>query len=189
MIASYFQAILAADAPAPQQAPGQGLWMMLGPALLVFMLFFMMSSQKKRAKQQEQMIKSLKSLDKVSTTSGIIGTVVTVKDRSVSIRSEDSKFEVLKSAVTEVLERKADAAEAKGDQQEQWLKSLKAGDRVSTTAGIVGTILAVRDLSVTIRSEDSKLEVLKSAVTEVLERKGEPAEAKNRKPEPAEAKS
>ena len=51
--------------------------------------------------------------DKVSTTSGIIGTIVTVKERTVSIRSEDSKLEVLKSAVTEVLERKADAAEAK----------------------------------------------------------------------------
>jgi preprotein translocase subunit YajC len=87
--------------------------MMLGPALLVFMFIFMMSSQRKRARQQEQMLKTLKSGDKVSTTSGIIGTIVTVKDRSVSIRSEDSKLEVLKSAVTEVLERKADPTDPK----------------------------------------------------------------------------
>ncbi len=106
-------ALLAAADAAPQQSPGQSLWMMLGPALLVFMFIFMMSSQRKRTKQQEQLIKNLKSGDKVSTTSGIIGTIVTVKDRSVSIRSEDSKLEVLKSAVTEVLERKADPAEAK----------------------------------------------------------------------------
>ena len=104
--------ILAAEA-APQQQSGQGLWMMLGPALLIFMFLFMMSSQRKRARQQENMIKALKSGDKVSTSSGIIGIIVTVKDRSVSLRSEDSKLEVLKSAVTEVLERKADPSEAK----------------------------------------------------------------------------
>lgn len=82
--------------------------------LLVAMFVFMTSSQRKRARQQEQLIKNLKSGDKVATTSGIIGTIVTVKDRSVSIRSEDSKLEVLKSAVTEVLDRKSDpAAETK----------------------------------------------------------------------------
>ena len=113
MTASFSLALLAAADAAPQQSPGQNLWMMLGPALLVFMFIFMMSSQRKRAKQQEQLIKNLKSGDKVSTSSGIIGTIVTVKDRSVSIRSEDSKLEVLKSAVTEVLERKADSTEAK----------------------------------------------------------------------------
>ena len=113
MIASFSKALLAAAEAAPQQTPTQSLWMLLGPALLVFMLFYAMSSQRKRTKQQEQLLKTLKSGDKVSTTSGIIGTIVTVKDRSVSIRSEDSKLEVLKSSVTEVLERKADAAEAK----------------------------------------------------------------------------
>ena len=87
--------------------------MMLGPALLVFMFLFMMSSQRKRAKQQEQLLKALKSGDKVATTSGIIGTIVTVKDRSLTLRSEESKLEVLKSAVTEVLERKGDPAETK----------------------------------------------------------------------------
>jgi len=118
MIASFSMVLLAADA-ATQQQPGQGLWMMLGPALLIFMFLFMMSSQRKRARQQEEMIKALKSGDKVSTSSGIIGIIVTVKDRSVSLRSEDSKLEVLKSAVTEVLERKADPSEAKDKDKER----------------------------------------------------------------------
>ena len=113
MTASFSTVLLAAADAAPQQTQGQNLWMMLGPALLVFMFIFMMSSQRKRTRQQQEMLKTLKSGDKVSTTSGIIGTIVTVKDRSVSIRSEDSKLEVLKSSVTEVLERKADPAEAK----------------------------------------------------------------------------
>ena len=122
MIASFSQVLLAAAEAAPQQPqapPGQGLWMMLGPALLVFMLFYAISSNRKRGRQQEQMLKTLKSGDKVSTTSGIIGTIVTVKDRSISIRSEDSKLEVLKSAITEVLERKGDPAEAKDKDKER----------------------------------------------------------------------
>ena len=113
MTATFSTVLLAAAEAAPQQTPSQNLWMMLGPALLVFMFIFMMSSQRKRTRQQAEMLKTLKSGDKVCTTSGIIGTIVTVKDRSISLRSEDSKLEVLKSAVTEVLERKADPAEAK----------------------------------------------------------------------------
>ena len=50
-------------------------------------------------------MKSIKAGDKVTTSSGIIGIVVTVKDRSVSIRSADTKLEVLKSAISEITER------------------------------------------------------------------------------------
>jgi len=58
------------------------------------------------------MMKTLKPGDKVTTSGGIIGTVVSVKDKSVSIRSVDTKFEVLKSAVSEITERGGEAASA-----------------------------------------------------------------------------
>ena len=38
------------------------------------------------------------------TAGGIIGVVITVKDRTVSIRSADAKMEVTKASVTEILE-------------------------------------------------------------------------------------
>jgi preprotein translocase subunit YajC len=37
------------------------------------------------------------------TSAGIIGTVITVKDKTVSLRSADAKFEVTKASVTEIL--------------------------------------------------------------------------------------
>ncbi|MEY2409447.1 MAG: preprotein translocase subunit YajC [Verrucomicrobiota bacterium] len=82
--------------------------------LMLFVLYFLfMRPQQKRAKQHTEMLKTIKAGDKVATSSGIIGVVVTVKERTVSLRSEESKVEVLKSAISEVLERKGEIAEAK----------------------------------------------------------------------------
>ena len=50
------------------------------------------------------------------------------------------------------------------------LKGLKAGDRITTSSGIVGVVVSLKDNTVTLRSGDSKMEVTKSSVTEVTER-------------------
>jgi preprotein translocase subunit YajC len=102
---------LIAQAPAP--APGESLWTMV-PFILVFvaMWVIMTGSQRKRAKQHEALIKSIKTGDKVTTSSGIIGIVVNVKDRSVSIRSVDTKLEVLKSAISEITEREGEPSQS-----------------------------------------------------------------------------
>lgn len=71
----------------------------------VMMYFLMIRPQNKRAKEHEAMLKTLKAGDKIVTSSGIVGVVIAVKDRSVSLRSGDSKLEVLKSAVADVTER------------------------------------------------------------------------------------
>ena len=99
------------------QAPASGESLLKGPfvpmmLLLIVMWVFMSGSQRKRAKQHEALLKTLKAGDKVTTSSGIIGTVVTVKDKSVSIRSADTKLEVLKSAISEVTEREGEAGQA-----------------------------------------------------------------------------
>lgn len=98
-------------AQAGSSRPGEGLWMSLPMILvLVAMFFFMTSSQRKRAKQHETLVKSIKAGDRVTTNGGIIGTVVTVKDKSISIRSADTKLEVLKSAIAEITEREGEAS-------------------------------------------------------------------------------
>jgi preprotein translocase subunit YajC len=94
-----------AGAPAggpPQQNPIIAFLPMI--LLVIVFYFFLMRPQQKRAKEQAKLLQNLKSGDKVGTTSGIIGTVITVKDTSVTLRSADSKLEVAKSAVTEILE-------------------------------------------------------------------------------------
>ena len=80
--------------------------MTFAPMILLVIVFYfiLIRPQQKRAKQQVKLTASLKSGDKVVTSSGIVGVVITVKDRTVSLRSADAKMEVTKSSVTEILE-------------------------------------------------------------------------------------
>ena len=70
----------------------------------VIMYVMILRPQQQRAKQQAKLLAGLKSGDKVVTSSGIIGVIITVKDKTVSLRSADTKMEVTKSSVTEILE-------------------------------------------------------------------------------------
>ena len=78
--------------------------------MVVVMYLVLWRPQQKRAREHAEMLKTIKSGDKVVTTSGIVGTIVGIKDRSVSIRSADTKLEVLKSSVSEITERGASEA-------------------------------------------------------------------------------
>jgi preprotein translocase subunit YajC len=99
--------------PGAQPTPVQSLFgspLILIVLMIVMMYFMMIRPQSQRAKQQAKLIESLKSGDKVVTTSGIVGVVVTVKDKTVSLRSSDAKMEVTKSSVVEILERGGDSS-------------------------------------------------------------------------------
>jgi preprotein translocase subunit YajC len=91
---------------APSAQPQQPVWMTFAPMILLVIVFYfiLIRPQQQRAKQQVKLIASLKSGDKVVTSSGIVGVVTSVKDRTVSLRSADAKMEVTKSSVTEILE-------------------------------------------------------------------------------------
>ena len=81
--------------------------------LLLFAFYFaILRPQQKRQKALDVLMKSIKPGDRVTTSSGIIGTVVTVKDRSVAIRSADTKLEVLKSSVSEITEREGETSQS-----------------------------------------------------------------------------
>ena len=80
--------------------------------MLVILYFMMIRPQSQQRKRQAQLLASLKSGDKVVTASGIVGVVITVKDKTVSIRSSDAKMEVTKSSVIEILERSSDEKSA-----------------------------------------------------------------------------
>lgn len=84
-------------------------WVQLVPFILLFVVMYlvMILPQQRKAKQHAALLKSLKAGDKIVTSSGIIGVVVGIRDHHVTIRSEDTKLEILKSAIQEVTERKA----------------------------------------------------------------------------------
>jgi len=92
--------------PAAQQGSPFGL---LFPMVLIFvvMYFLMIRPQSQQRKKQAQLLEALKSGDKVVTSSGIVGIVITVKDNTVSLRSADAKMEVTKSSVVQILEGSA----------------------------------------------------------------------------------
>ncbi|HEY1718899.1 MAG TPA: preprotein translocase subunit YajC [Verrucomicrobiae bacterium] len=107
--------LVLADAAAPAAAPagtpaaGGSPFGMLVPMILIFvvMYFMMIRPQSQQRKKQAQLLSALKSGDKVVTSSGIVGIVISVKDNTVSLRSADAKMEVTKSSVVQILEGSA----------------------------------------------------------------------------------
>lgn len=67
----------------------------------VIMWVILIRPQRKREKERTEMVGKLKAGDRVEA-SGLLGTVVTVKDDTLMIRSGDSKMEVFKSVVTAI---------------------------------------------------------------------------------------
>jgi preprotein translocase subunit YajC len=99
--------------PPPGQQPGSPLSFIVPMGLMLVILYFMMiRPQSQRAKKLAKLVDSLKAGDKVVTASGIVGIVVSVKDRTVSIRSADAKMEMTKSSVVEILESGGDEKSA-----------------------------------------------------------------------------
>jgi preprotein translocase subunit YajC len=98
--------------PPPQ--PGQQAppwWVNLVPLLMMVGVFWflLIRPQQKKAAEHAKLLQSLRPGDRIVTSSGIVGIVVSVKDKSVSIRSADTKLEILKSAVSEITERSGEA--------------------------------------------------------------------------------
>ena len=98
-----------AMAPAPQREgqPTPAAWTSFVPLVLLMVVFWfvLIRPQQKKAKQHTQMLSKVKSGDRVVTSSGILGTVVLVKDKSVTVRTAgDTKLEFTKAAISEILE-------------------------------------------------------------------------------------
>jgi preprotein translocase subunit YajC len=106
-------AAVPAGTPGAQPTPAQSLFgspLILIVLMIVMMYFMMIRPQSQQRKRLAKLLESLKSGDRVVTTSGIVGVVVTVKDKTVSLRSSDAKMEVTKSSVMEILERGGDSS-------------------------------------------------------------------------------
>jgi len=106
--------IFALGAPAQpgQQAPPA--WTSFVPMILLVVVFYfiLIRPQQKKAKQHAELLKAVKPGDKVITSGGILGVVITVKEKTVSIRSADAKLEITKSAIAEITERGGESKES-----------------------------------------------------------------------------
>src|SRR5215468_6597146 len=92
---------------APQPQPGQQYppWVTMVPMILLLVVayFILLRPQQKKQREIAEMLKTVRRGDKVTTTSGILGTVINVNDKSVTIRSADAKLEITKTAIAQIL--------------------------------------------------------------------------------------
>ena len=104
-------AFLLAQAPAPG-GTGSGLIGML-PFVFIFVIMYYMflRPQMRRQKEQAKLVSTLKTGDRVVTSSGIHGLISNVKETTVIVKVADNvKLEMEKTAVTNVV--KANDAKA-----------------------------------------------------------------------------
>ena len=94
-----------------QPQPNPLLSMM--PLILIFVVFYflLIRPQQKKQKEAEAMLKKLEKNDEVVTTGGIHGTIVSVKDTTVTLRIDDNvKIELQKNCVAYLKKQKEGAA-------------------------------------------------------------------------------
>ena len=108
-------ALLALGQPAAQ--PGQSqppIYMTLVPMVLLVVVFYfaLIRPQQQKAKAHGELLKTVRPGDKIVTTGGVIGVIITVKEKTITIRSADSKFEITKSALGEITERNSESKES-----------------------------------------------------------------------------
>ena len=82
---------------------------------LVFAIFYFLiiRPQNKRQKQTQQMLQALKKGDRVVTIGGIRGTIFSLKDDTAVLKVDDNtKIQFSRSAISQVVDKKAGAAES-----------------------------------------------------------------------------
>ncbi len=90
--------------PPPSSSGGAGsMLIQLVPIALVLGIFYFLviRPQQRERRRREQMLASLKKGDRVVTAGGLIGTIVNVTERRVSLKLGDTvRVECLRSAIT-----------------------------------------------------------------------------------------
>jgi preprotein translocase subunit YajC len=102
--------MLAQTPTQPTSSAPQIFWLIPYALLFGALYFVFIRPQSQKAKQHAEMLKTVRPGDKVITSGGVVATVVSVKEKTISIRSADTKLEVLKSAVSEITERSGEPA-------------------------------------------------------------------------------
>ena len=96
-----------APAPAQDGKAAPPAWTSLVPLVLLMVVFWfvLIRPQQKRQKAHAQMLTKLKTGDRVVTSSGIVGTVTNVKEKTVTVRTAgDTKLEFTKGSIAEISE-------------------------------------------------------------------------------------
>ena len=103
--------LLAFAAPPPsgtEANPTGQLLQMVGMFVVLGVMFYflLIRPQQRQRKEQENLLKNVKSGDRILMTNGMYGIVTNVKDKSLMVKIADNvKVEVVKSAVSAVVQK------------------------------------------------------------------------------------
>lgn len=97
---------------AAEQPGGSGLMIVVMLVIIVAMFFFSSRSNKKREQEERQMLSGLQVGDEITTHSGIIGKVVSIKGETFVLETtrEKTKIRFLKTAIARIDVKAADLA-------------------------------------------------------------------------------
>ena len=89
------------------QAGGGGMsWLGIAPLIFIFAIFYLLLilPQQRRQKKWHAMLEQLKTGDKVTTSGGLRGTIIALKDDSIHLRvpPDNLRMEVTKASVMQV---------------------------------------------------------------------------------------
>ena len=89
------------------QTGGGGIgWLSIGPLILIFAIFYflLILPQQRRQKKWQAMLDKLKTGDKVTTSGGLRGTIIALKDDALHLRvpPDNLRVEVTKASVMSV---------------------------------------------------------------------------------------
>ncbi len=111
-----------ASANAQDGAPQQGGFASFIPFVLIFGIFYflMIRPQKKRLDEENAMLATLGKGDEIYTKSGILGTIVGMTDKVITLEVADGvKFKVLRSQIGGLAKKIFEAAEKKTEKAEE----------------------------------------------------------------------
>ena len=103
----------AAEGAAPQETGTGGSFWIFIVLMFAGMWFLLIAPQRKRQKEAQKMVESLENGDEVVTIGGIYGVITNRTEKTFTLRVEDGKIEVLRTAVSGKVQRGDKAEEPK----------------------------------------------------------------------------
>jgi preprotein translocase subunit YajC len=104
-----------------QNSPSQGLFSFL-PFLMIFAIFYflLIRPQKKKMEEEQQMINTLKKGDEIFTKSGMLGTIVGMTEKVITLEvAEGIKLKVLRSTIGGLASKIFEQTESKNETKGQ----------------------------------------------------------------------